>query len=1121
MVRTTLFIFFSAFILLILVLPKGECAVYTPSGTHYCKGYRNKCKHWGCCNRHDYDQDVWAGFATCADPTKGCCDERCGHYFCTTPCATGDQCIFNNVCYNPTSGDVSGEGNVPQMHNYCTPSTTLLNNGDMSSNAKLGIPLFSIPPYFRDKTIYLCLDAGETGTPQCKTGGCAKGSKADSNAESARLGLTMYGSLLDQYNSSKAITISACGTPNLETSALSSTVDHFLGNKQYKFIYCIGAALASKHIYRGFTHQDCASFCENYTYFALGTNKYLGRSCSCANDVPSQSGTNSCNVIDQKCGDYTKSPVAESHALFFRPSNNSNWLPPKGVCIIEDKSNLLSVFVYAPSRIFFNAKYFMKVSVGNFQIMESMGLYTNNTKIDFSKPACPLGWTDLGIEGGEKCYRHFPVKVTYFDAQHVCETKYNGTLASPTSAEEMNAINEKFTYYYIWIPFTDENSEGVWKWDTGGTDLFGASWQSGQPNGGSSENCCVMKNKILWDVKCSSILYMFMCEINRFHWMKGDFDIVATTCSSDSCSPNRMILSLAPDSICKDCPPGMYVETSCSACQAGKYGDQTNQTMCKDCPAGQYGDQIGQTVCYETPLTCSPGYYKIGTVNHTCEVCPPGKFSATPNQAKCMYWSICDFGSRIKIGGTNISDRTCEGCPNGTFSSSESAVHCTPHTVCGSGQRIEASGNRTTNTICIDCPNGQYLLANANNCTNYTTCNPGEKIKTSATVASDRTCEGCPNGTFSSSENAVLCTPHTVCGSGQRIEASGNRTTNTICIDCPNGQYLLANANNCTNYTTCNPGEKIKTSATVASDRTCEGCPTGTFSSSENSKHCMPHTTCNPGQRIKASGSITSNAICIDCPNGQYSLLENSNNCTNYTTCNPGEKIKTSATVASDRVCEECPNGTFSSSENAAYCTPHTVCDSGQRMDASGNKTMNALCIDCPFVLIAPRTYRKTCHKVTRLNYVWIILAILFVSIVLRPLCKKGCKKKTSVVPFPKDREPKFRKKVPTKLTSIMPLQKAFPSKKGFPLKGAAIRSATRPNKESFQEINVHPRVTSREGLQVLDTGKEDSHRSEENSSLQFGHFAALHEHLDGDSTIDDIIPPTQRIDKESLHCSM
>ena len=102
----------------------------------------------------------------------------------------------------------------------------------------------------------------------------------------------------------------------------------------------------------------------------------------------------------------------------------------------------------------------------------------------------------FGYSEGSKCYRIFSQpyeRVNYATAKTLCATLYGGVLAVPASTFEMTAIKQAVTYY-AYLDFTDIQSEGAWRWPSGETSLYGASWNPGQPNGASGENCGVISS---------------------------------------------------------------------------------------------------------------------------------------------------------------------------------------------------------------------------------------------------------------------------------------------------------------------------------------------------------------------------------------------------------------------------------------------------------------------------------------------------------------------------------------------------------------------------------------------------------------------------------------------------
>eukprot|EP00092_Neocalanus_flemingeri_P068509 GFUD01083749.1.p1 GENE.GFUD01083749.1~~GFUD01083749.1.p1 ORF type:complete len:242 (+),score=70.66 GFUD01083749.1:143-868(+) len=121
----------------------------------------------------------------------------------------------------------------------------------------------------------------------------------------------------------------------------------------------------------------------------------------------------------------------------------------------------------------------------------------NSARIgDFTQtsPAHTLDQCDVYLE--QHCFTFMveecPDGCTLDQARAVCN-KTGGRLAEPRSGKQMSIVLKiqtlSFVENYWWMGASDKDTEGVWRWDSDGTEALSLSslWASGQRNG--AEDC--------------------------------------------------------------------------------------------------------------------------------------------------------------------------------------------------------------------------------------------------------------------------------------------------------------------------------------------------------------------------------------------------------------------------------------------------------------------------------------------------------------------------------------------------------------------------------------------------------------------------------------------------------
>ncbi|XP_032895245.1 lectin-like [Amblyraja radiata] len=122
------------------------------------------------------------------------------------------------------------------------------------------------------------------------------------------------------------------------------------------------------------------------------------------------------------------------------------------------------------------------------------------------------------------CYRFFPQKLTWLDAEKFCNQEQNyGHLATVISSDHNTFINNMIGAVskekpHAWIGLNDRCQEGNFRWADGSSYIYN-NWSSGEPNNYGGVEDCVTVNRYgdgTWnDVKCD-ISLPFVCSYKLF-----------------------------------------------------------------------------------------------------------------------------------------------------------------------------------------------------------------------------------------------------------------------------------------------------------------------------------------------------------------------------------------------------------------------------------------------------------------------------------------------------------------------------------------------------------------------------------------------------------------------------
>ncbi|XP_070999525.1 CD209 antigen-like protein E [Oncorhynchus clarkii lewisi] len=101
-----------------------------------------------------------------------------------------------------------------------------------------------------------------------------------------------------------------------------------------------------------------------------------------------------------------------------------------------------------------------------------------------NKGSCPEGWRRFGCS----CYFLSTERKSWEESRQDCLER-GADLVIINSEEEQTFINGFKSVSYVWIGLTDSVTEGTWKWVDGTPLTTPRYWWSGEPGGGTYQNC--------------------------------------------------------------------------------------------------------------------------------------------------------------------------------------------------------------------------------------------------------------------------------------------------------------------------------------------------------------------------------------------------------------------------------------------------------------------------------------------------------------------------------------------------------------------------------------------------------------------------------------------------------
>ena len=89
---------------------------------------------------------------------------------------------------------------------------------------------------------------------------------------------------------------------------------------------------------------------------------------------------------------------------------------------------------------------------------------------------------------------------------------------------------------------------------------------------------------------------------------------------------------------CQECSAGMFnskTQSTCKACDLGRYSSMAGQMECNECVRGRFADQEGSLKCAD----CDPGMYTPSNGSHVCNKCQDGRYQRDKAAVECKRCS--------------------------------------------------------------------------------------------------------------------------------------------------------------------------------------------------------------------------------------------------------------------------------------------------------------------------------------------------------------------------------------------------------------------------------------------------------------------------------------------------